>query len=395
MKKFFLFILVFSFLCVPSVSAFTVRTNDSIVINQGQSVQGNLYLAGERIRIDGNVDGDIFCAGREVIINGQVSGDIFCAGQKISINGEVRGSVRMAGESIVLGKNTRRNVMVFGQNFVMKPTVTVGEELLFAAQKGQVQGTVSGDINGAGKDFKLDGTAGRNVSLRVASLALGKDAKIRGNLGYEAETEATLGPGQVGGKVQFKKVQIDNPKDLDNSAKSSIQIGSILSFLLIGLVFVLGAQAHLGQPLEMMQTRPWATLGRGVLVLILTPILAMLFFITIIGIPLAVAVILMWIVALILSRVLAGIVLGKVLLQEFLPNRQNNLYLAALVGIPLLFLTIGVPLVGGIVMIVSVLYGLGGITYFFKPVEINKVEVIEKTPRRSSLIAKRKGVSSK
>jgi predicted acyltransferase (DUF342 family) len=63
LKSLILFIVFFYFASFYShVHAFTVRSGDKVVISQEQTIDGNVYAAGQSVRIDSKVDGDVFCA---------------------------------------------------------------------------------------------------------------------------------------------------------------------------------------------------------------------------------------------------------------------------------------------------------------------------------------------
>jgi cytoskeletal protein CcmA (bactofilin family) len=79
-----------------------VRFAKDLTIAAHEIVNDDVYLAGERVRIDGTINGDAIVTGSEIIINGAVTGDILAAGRSIIINGKVNDDIRMAGQSIAL-----------------------------------------------------------------------------------------------------------------------------------------------------------------------------------------------------------------------------------------------------------------------------------------------------
>ncbi|MDO8579111.1 MAG: hypothetical protein Q7R50_08055, partial [Dehalococcoidales bacterium] len=65
---------------VPAM-AFDARTGGTVTVPAGEVVNGDLYLAGSTLIVDGTVNGDIFGAGQSLTINGIVNGGVTFFGQ--------------------------------------------------------------------------------------------------------------------------------------------------------------------------------------------------------------------------------------------------------------------------------------------------------------------------
>src|SRR5512147_3198289 len=86
--------------------------NDSGVLNSGETIDDDLIIGGDRVRVDGTVNGMLIAAGQTVTVNGTINGDallfaadvvvsdkavikgnLFSGAQSITVNGEVTGSI--------------------------------------------------------------------------------------------------------------------------------------------------------------------------------------------------------------------------------------------------------------------------------------------------------------
>ena len=74
---------------LPSTPASpTFRTSS---IPAGETIPGDLYIAGETISVAGTVLGDLYVAGSQVDLTGNVAGDVIVAGGQLNLGGTIGG----------------------------------------------------------------------------------------------------------------------------------------------------------------------------------------------------------------------------------------------------------------------------------------------------------------
>ena len=66
-------VLMVVFVAAPVLAA-DLRSGDTITVASGEVIDGDLYIAGSDIIIDGTVNGDIFGVGQSLTVNGIVNG---------------------------------------------------------------------------------------------------------------------------------------------------------------------------------------------------------------------------------------------------------------------------------------------------------------------------------
>ncbi|NTU99205.1 polymer-forming cytoskeletal protein, partial [Candidatus Falkowbacteria bacterium] len=139
----YLFLAVFAILLWPKPSqAFTARAGDSINLAKGEVIEGNLYVAGANLNIEGKVTGDVICAGQTVNISGEVLGDVICAGQTVNISGRVSGNLRSVGSSINLTGQINKNANLAAASINTGASSSVGWEMLFASAVAELKGRI-------------------------------------------------------------------------------------------------------------------------------------------------------------------------------------------------------------------------------------------------------------
>src|SRR6187200_294493 len=68
--------------------AFDGRGGDRIVIEAGEVINDDLYVAAQEFVLDGTVNGDLIVFAQNVTINGKVDGDLMAAAQTVAVYGE-------------------------------------------------------------------------------------------------------------------------------------------------------------------------------------------------------------------------------------------------------------------------------------------------------------------
>ena len=81
-----LFALLFtSVVYVKESKAAEVSFEDNYILNEGTTVNDNLYIYGDSSEIEGTVNGDLVLMGKSLTINGTISGDVYLFGQDIIV----------------------------------------------------------------------------------------------------------------------------------------------------------------------------------------------------------------------------------------------------------------------------------------------------------------------
>ena len=376
-----LLIICFAFLLIIPISAkaFAVKTGDSIYIAKDQTIEGNLYAAGASITVDGAVTGDVICAGQTVNINGIVEGDVICAGQSVNIDGVVNGSVRVAGNSININGQVAHNAMVFGAAVNLGAEAVVGWDMLIGAATGEIRGKVGRDLYGGAASATIAGEIGKDVRLKIdnqktdkSGLTIIDGATIGGNIIYTDKVEASIASNVVvAGEITHNLPKVRKGKTITSWAWGRLY--SIFSALVVGLVLISLWHKQIKKLTDNMLDKVGISIGWGVIVMFLTPIIAILLLITLIGIPLAFILIGVWLIALFISKILVGILIGRSLLDKLGNKKQDSkqkdsLIFAMVIGIIIAWIIFSIPVVGWLICLVAMWWGLGGIWLYFKKI---------------------------
>ena len=366
-----------------AVLAFEIMADESVVVARNQVIDGNLYAAGNNISIDGNVQGDVICGGQNIVINGNVDGSVICVGQSILVNGVVKGSVRTAGNSINIASNIGQNLMVFGANVIVGDTAIIGWDTMIGAAFADIRGKIGRDLHGGAANVNITGSVGGDIDLSVSSnsseekrgikvinqkdkksnLTIGESAIVGGVINYKSNNEIRVIKGaQINGKInreEFRK------KHQEHSGVGFGFLGyflySILSTLIVGFVFIKLCSKKLSKITDTMCGNKLNMIGRGTLIVLLAPIVALIIAFSIIGIPLSLLILAVWIISMYLAKVLVAIMIGRKITEKYWKAKKTSLGWALLIGVVALKLVISIPIIGWILCLLTTLWGVGAI----------------------------------
>jgi hypothetical protein len=118
------------------------------------------------------------------------------------------------------------------------------------------------------------------------------------------------------------------------------------------------------------ESRPWFDILLGFVSLLCIPAFAVVLFVTIVGLPLGLLVMLGYFALLLVGYVAAGVAVGEISLKGLQPGHasQRSWQVAAsVIGVLLIALLSRVPFLGGFVAFVALLVGIGAVVSQFWP----------------------------
>ncbi len=344
-----------------------MRSGTTASVAPGETVDSSVYLAGATVTVAGTVKGDLYCAGQNVDVTGTVEGDVICAGQTVNVSGTVLGNVRVAGQTVAVSGPVARNVSAFGQNVTFTGNTVVNGDVTAMGTMVQVGGKIGRDAVVNGQNVTLAGTIGRNVVSNVEHLAISNGAHIGGSVDYTSRNQIE---GTTTGAIVGKTQRHDPPKHEEKRQETwATRVAGIAYWfaatLLFGL-FLLGLapRSYRSTAPLMVKQVGWALLA-GLAALIMTPIIAVLLMVTIIGIPVGIALFLIWGVGLVASFAYSGYTLGEWTALQMKWRLKWPRFISLVVGLLILSILMLIPVVGGLFGFLALVWGLGGLSLAF------------------------------
>lgn len=360
------------FSCGKTLLAANPQAREQIIITH--RVDDDLYLAAETIEISAPVHGDVVAAGGSISIEDTVTGDLLLGGGEIDLSGYTSDDIRIFGGTIDLRGNTGGDLMVFGGKVIVHSSAIVhGDVLVFGGQL-EFAGTLKGNLKAYGGQINITGNVTGNIDLRggeifinspvggdailvAEDLDLGNRAQLTGKVRYYT-SDGEMNFGQATSNAIYDESlgeDFDNNRNWSGGGFVAFLLFSLLSSMLVSLVliFVFGRQFSRGA--SHLQTEFFKSFGFGMLYFIGVPVALFILMVSVIGIPLGLLGICLYIFSLVFGPTFAAVLLTYWL------NRRNtekwNRWLIVLIsgGIFLVvWLLVMVPFVGWLIGIVLI-----------------------------------------
>lgn len=301
----------------PAGQAGEVKHGDpNYTLPAGETIHTDLFVFGDSSTIDGDVDGDVISWSRSLTINGHVKGDVLAFSQTIRVNGPVGGNVRVFCQSLFLENEVSRNVMAWAGDLTLNEKSKIDGSLTVGSGDTELNGELTGDLIAGTGDLALNGILDRNAMIHSGKLVIGPKAEIKGQVKYEGRQQPEISSSaKLASQPEVTIVKHGSDRNYSSPRYYWHQT------LLWGASFVFGLAMLLLAPVFFSSAsaackRTMPAIGFGALFLIAFPILAIIVCITIVGIGVGIAGLMLWAIAIYAAKVVVGSWLGDRLLGE-------------------------------------------------------------------------------
>lgn len=343
----------------------------------------DIYLAGDQINIKAPIHGDAVIAGGTIVVKDTISQDLIVAGGDITVKGYVHDDIRAAGGTLIIDTTVGDDVIVFGGEVHITEDALIHGNLISFSGTIILDGTVMGFVKASGGDLKINGKIAQGAELRAEDLKIngeitGTTKIVAGNItiGDTAKFFDDVEYWSESGTVDFKNALVntsanfnedlareehDFPWEFFGIAAIGIWIFYILSAFLIIFIFNMLFKKFLSKAIVSLERNMIKYLGYGLMYLFGLPLLILICFIILIGIPIG-----LLLGAFYLFSILVGHLVVALLIAHYLNNKNQNSwgvwmlsFVALGIAIVLRFITF-IPFLGALIslIITAMAYGL-------------------------------------
>jgi hypothetical protein len=338
------------------------------------------FLAGDRVRINAEVADDIFAAGRTVTVDGARAVMLVVGAGQLDLRNTTLRDLVAGGMGAEISATIEDDMVVgicpacpMGSGrLVIARSTRVGSDARLAAATIEMQGAIGGNLRAAARRIVISGDIAGNVDVRAGEIVIAPGARITGVLTARSPVPPDIHSGaQVG---QAHHVPTDAPfPDSDSWGRGLVNVAAVAAIALMAGIFFFAALAQLIAPAivaggaDRMRRQLWASVGIGLAILLLAPVLLMLLAMTLIGGLAAIVGGAALAVLLALALVTAAYGLGLWLRSKLtrsdalLPTSAGARIGWTLLGLLLLLLMQVVPIIGWIAGLIVFLAALGAL----------------------------------
>lgn len=330
----------------------SLRMSGRVIVRAEDVVTEDLYAMGGLVIIEGTVEGDLIAVTGDLRITGAVTGDVIAlVGGPVEVVGTVGGSMRAAAITIEVPGMVGEDLAAVS----VETTVlgSIGRDVLMVSGETGLFGRIGRDVLLQAVRLTVDGPVGGDVEVRVDTVDVGPDAAVAGDLVYQASRDAVVSDGAV---VAGQLTRRDVIAPVWAKAVTRIvSILSLFSLIVAGLIAGWLFRGTASGAVSQVERHPWRSAGVGAVTILAVPILAAPLFLTLVGIPVALLLLIAWLCAIVLGPIPAVTRFGEVILSG-----RGGMAAALVVGAVIWRAAMwALPLIAGLIYAAVLLVGLG------------------------------------
>jgi cytoskeletal protein CcmA (bactofilin family) len=301
-----------------AASASEFRKGSSAGVREGETIKGDIFLFGDRVRIEGTVDGDVFAFSQDVSVNGHVTGDVIAFAHTLRIGGKVDGNIRAGLNTLTVTGSVGKNALIFADYADLDSSGNIGGSITAFAESLNVEGKLGRDILTFAKHTGISGSVGGGIQAKGDTMSIAATGEVDGPVRFEGHSAPEVSSGaKLASPVEYTKWERER-----NYRSRHYYVWRVIwtaAFILFGMVLVLLMPKFAEETVNAAE-RFGAPLGLGVLVFFAVPIAAIIGCITVVGIPLGVLTMGFWFLMLCCAELVVGTVVGSWILG---PSRDT------------------------------------------------------------------------
>jgi cytoskeletal protein CcmA (bactofilin family) len=334
-----------------------------VVMPEGEIYDEGVLVVGAVVEVHGDVKGDLICFGAEIYITGTVEGNLLVGASTVVIDGIVNGS------SDIFCASARLNGVFNGP-------VEIG------SASARLNGVFNGDVEaGSGVTF-AGGVFNAGLTAESAQVYVKPGAIINGDLNYSGELdladtamisgetveivyEDTEAPGEV--KEEFNLVKAV-------AAWLGWRVFWFLSTMLTAFLLFLVRPSLLSVLPDTMRGNLWQSPLAGIGAVFTSFVIGLVLLISVIGVPSWATFNFFLLILTYLSWIWGGTFIGNLILKPIFKEKGYPVLFASAVGIFILVILGGIPILKVLVHGLVIVFGWGGlVVYLWDSIKGRKV----------------------
>ncbi len=327
----------------------------SYVLTSDQTIDEDLYVVADDIKVDGVVDGDVILVGDSVQLNGTITGDAYILGTTANIDANVYGNI------FVFGNNTKIEGLITDNTYIVSSFL-------------DYQADTQRDMLAIFFDGTLKGSVGDD--LRAIGIKPNIESIIRGDLvliGEQENLTETTVTGEIYDSNRLSRIAESQGVNIEETPSFDIETTwesrtlsltiNFLSFLLVGFILISISPVktyRIQEKITASTNEFLKSLAVGFIVFMLLPIPLFILAISVVGTPAAMLITGLLLFLMFFGKVWVETALGKEILV-LLKIEGYRPFKSFLAGRVLTILVNIIPIVRGFYNMILSFVALGAI----------------------------------
>lgn len=310
-------------------------------------ISTDAFVASNSLNVNSLIGGELFAAANNLTINKKTDRSIFGVGNVVNVNNGSGYDTFIAGNEVTLSGDFAQDVYILGNDVTLNSNTDIHGDLKIYANRVHLDGKIAGGVEISAGYITSQATIGGNFNTLGSNQLTFTGGSIGNGLSYlNGTTVSGLDTVNVTGDIKVRPV--------DTSKQNQRTYSDILANLVYAMfsLFILGGALIIFAPKKMVEIEEvvlskWSTyFWRGLLTLIVAPVMAMVLLMTMIGWRVAVVILLFYMLMLLLMTPIAMFIFGGQLMQKLRTKNQPNMWLDLIIGVLVVSIFTALPYVG-------------------------------------------------
>lgn len=325
------------------------------------------FAAGGNVQPDKPVSGDYYAMGGQISVAQPVAGSALLLGGQVAVRAPIGENLRIAGGNVDIDSAVAGNLMAAAGRLSLGPNARIGGDADLSGGMLTIEGRVHGKLVARAQHIVLDGQVDGDAQLLAQRIELGPNAHIAGVLeqssrSFSMADSASVGSiaGDEGAATSETRVWVWQ-RDFSVAAWVGTVLG-LLGLLVAGAVYLLLFPRFAAAAPRQIRRSPLVALLAGLAVLVGVPLLGVLLCITLLGLPLGLALFALYPLLLLIGYLTGALFVGQALRPAWRAAGAPGFGASALMLLLALLLLLALsrlPLIGHLVWLLVLLAGSG------------------------------------
>lgn len=341
--------------------------------------EGDAAYAAPAVSVPGRIGGDLMIMTGRADVSGEVGDNSLVLAERYTQSGEVGGELAVAAKSVDIDGGVGGGLYLSADDVRLSRTARVGQDARVFGKDVLITGRIDRNLDVSADTVALGGTIGGDVTVHAREIFLAPNTVINGAFRWRSPNqpdvpdEAIIRGGAEGsidrtwqpeGVLSWASPLRGAPNAAIFAGEAAVRLMGALSAFVVGMMLVLFTPHYADRVFATVRDRWAVSIAWGALVLIATPVLAIIMMMTIVGIPLGFLLLLSMPFLCLWGYAVGAAGLGAIAFKQ---PRIGQRILALAVGLVAITILSMAPFVGGLFGFIAILLGLGAVLVALRP----------------------------
>lgn len=370
-SKFILTILLILLFVMPG-AGLVLKTGKDIFVGPEEIIDDDLIVMGQTVKIQGIVNGDVFAFAREVEIENVVNGSIYTGCAEVNIKTKNCRSIWAFCGSLKTEGNIENNLLFFGGTLKTANTNLVKKDIIAFGGEIDINGGVQGKVKGKMGELNLNGKI-QGVDVETKETYVNSNATIMEDFIVRSKNEPVIDSNaRILGKTEYKNIEekTKKPKRLFPGLFKTI---FFISKVIIGIILIALLMPYIKMTNEILKVSTYKSLGIGFLTIIVIPVAVVITIISIIGIPIGIFGLFVFLTLVYVSGIVFAAGFGEWIIKLIRKESTPSPIISFILGFIIITLIFLIPYLGFFARIVVFFFGTGMIAILIHKLHKNSL----------------------